>query len=179
MRIIVLLSGGIDSAVVLGALVENQECAAVAFDYGQPHRIELNHARKIARHYKVPFQVVKIPKMPLVDDVIFAGRNLVFVSVGVAYAQAKKFDAVAIGCNRDDAERFPDCREKFLCPLQACAEAYGVALVAPLLDFTKREVVARARKGGVPLELTWSCYSGSTVPCGHCMACRLREEALR
>ncbi|MDP1880962.1 MAG: 7-cyano-7-deazaguanine synthase, partial [Parachlamydiaceae bacterium] len=61
MKAIVLLSGGLDSTVVLAmALEEKKECFALSFDYGQKHHIELISAKKIADHYKIPHQIIKI-----------------------------------------------------------------------------------------------------------------------
>jgi 7-cyano-7-deazaguanine synthase len=175
--ILVLLSGGLDSATVLAGC--NGERAALAFDYGQPHKIELERAEKIARHYGAAFEIVALPAMPRVNDVVFAGRNLVFASVAIAYAQARGIGTVAFGCNASDWERFPDCRPEFWRNLGRCADAYGVRVLTPLIHSSKRDVVEAARKLNVPIELTWSCYSPQAgQPCGECLACKTREEAL-
>jgi 7-cyano-7-deazaguanine synthase len=189
MKTIVLLSGGLDSATVLAAYVsEGVECLAIGFDYDQPHRVELDHAEDIAKHYGVPFELVGLPAMLniKVDDVVFAGRNLILASLAIAVAQARGFDMIAVGCNADDSLRFPDCRPAFWRSLKQCAEAYGVHVATPLIYMTKRNVVETARKLSVPIELTWSCYEPRRVtfpieriaPCGVCLACKTRQEAL-
>lgn len=188
MKTIVLLSGGLDSATVL-AMAEHcnyhystgtlGEAATIAFDYGQPHKIELQKARALAERYKVPFEVITVPAMPRTDDVVFVGRNLVFASIAIAVAQARGFDRIGFGCNASDWKRFPDCRPEFWGSLRRCAEAYGVDVWTPLLHKTKREVAGIARELLVPIELTWSCYSPKgEEPCGACLACTTRKEAL-
>lgn len=178
MKTLVLLSGGLDSAVVLAAIEPKK--AAIGFDYGQPHRIELERAQHIADHCGVPFEVVRLPAMPLVNDVVFAGRNLVFAAFAIAHAQANGFGTIAVGCNASDWQRFPDCRPPFWRAMQTCGAAYGVQIAAPLLHLSKREVVEAACKLDVPIELTWSCYSPrGGEPCGGCLACTTRQEALK
>ncbi len=181
MKTIVLLSGGLDSATVLaGCVGSRDECLALGFDYGQPHRIELDHAAWIAAHYKTPFEVASVPAMPKVNDVVFAGRNFVFAAIAIATAQARGFDRIAVGCNASDWERFPDCRPEFWRRLTDCAGAYGVAVATPLIYLSKRDVVEQARLLGVPVENTWSCYSPQDdEPCGECLACTTRQEAMQ
>ncbi|MBQ4311296.1 MAG: 7-cyano-7-deazaguanine synthase QueC [Oscillospiraceae bacterium] len=56
MRILVLLSGGIDSATCLGMAVDRcgaGNVCALSVSYGQKHIKELESARKLAEHYKV------------------------------------------------------------------------------------------------------------------------------
>jgi 7-cyano-7-deazaguanine synthase len=167
---LILLSGGLDSALCLhkyGAAL------AVGFDYGQKHSIELSYAREIAAHYDVPFEMHDLAKMPLIDDIVFAGRNAVLIASGVAIAQARGLERVIIGCNYSDRDRFADCRTAFIQALSdAYEKAYGVSVFAPLLLATKREVVAEARIAGLPQ--TWTCYNPTDAfkPCGECYACK-------
>ena len=180
MKTLVLLSGGIDSAVVLAVCVaDGDECLAVGFDYGQPHVIELDHARDVADDFGVPYEQVRLPAMPKVDDVVFAGRNLVLISLAIAMAQARGFDRVAVGCNASDWIRFPDCRPEFWRNVERCAQAYGVIVLTPLIHMSKLDVVKHAAKLNVPIGLTWSCYAPQDgEPCGKCLACEIRNGAL-
>ena len=47
----------------------------------------------------------------------------------------------------------------------------------PLLDLNKEEIIDLAFDNDVPLEKTWSCYSGNSKPCGKCDSCRIRNVA--
>ena len=116
--------------------------------------------------------------MPLVNDVVFAGRNLVLASVAVAEAQATGQEAIAVGCNELDWMRFPDCRPVFWNFFRYAAETYNICVLTPLLYISKSAVFEQARKLDVPIEQTWSCYSPQgSEPCGECLACRTRKEA--
>lgn len=175
---IVLLSGGLDSAVVLAMTPRGSLC--IGFDYGQPHKIELERAAMIAEHYKARLEIVRLPNLPKVNDVVFGGRNMVFASVAIAMAQARGHGSIWIGCNASDWAEFPDCRPLFWQSMGAAAEAYGVSLVTPLIQMSKTEVAATARQLNVPIELTWSCYSPQNgQPCRKCLACETREKALQ
>lgn len=181
MKTVVPLSGGLDSATVLAGCVANgDQCLALLFDYHQPHKIELSFAEKIAEHYGVQWDDLLIPIMPKINDIVFAGRNAVFASIAIAVAQARDFERVAFGCNASDWQHFPDCRPEFWRNIERCAEAYSIGVLTPLIYMSKRDVVEAARKLNVPIELTWSCYTPQgDQPCGECLACKTREEALK
>lgn len=181
MKTLVLLSGGIDSAVCL-ALARGDERLAVGFDYGQPHVIELEHAAHVASAEGVPFEIVKLPSMVRVGaaGIVVAGRNAVFLSVGVALAAMRGYDRVAIGSNFSDWEDFPDCRPAFIKAMSAAFEAaeYGPRLWPAVLRMTKTQVVQKARELGVSVEATWTCYNPhERQPCGECYSCKAREGA--
>lgn len=180
MKILVSLSGGLDSTTVLALLLsEGHDCSAIGFDYQQPHRLELGFAERLARYYNAPFEVVALPVLPKVNDVVFAGRNLILAATLISLAQSREYEVVAFGCNASDWARFPDCRPAFWRGLSDCAEAYGVRVETPLIHANKREVVELARRLHVPIDLTWSCYFPKDgKPCRECLACSVREEAL-
>jgi 7-cyano-7-deazaguanine synthase len=180
MKTLVLLSGGLDSAVVLDLMLsEDGGCDALLFDYGQPHKIELDYARRLADSRAVSHRTVELTHMPLVNDVVFAGRNLVLASHAVAIAAAEGFRAVALGCNQSDHDRFPDCRPAFWRAVnEATRSAYGVSVYLPLLRMSKTQVVKLAKDRGVAIDRTWSCYNPQNdKPCGVCLACKTRTEA--
>lgn len=173
MKTILLLSGGTDSALCLQRYRENI-VLAVGYDCGQAALIELEYARGLANRYGVPFEVFRLPELPLISGggaLVRAGRNAVMLAHAAATAQARGFDAVMIGCNLTDAERFPDCRAPFIEAIgTALAFAYAVDVRAPLLATPKREIVNAIRE--LNLE-TWTCYTPrNNQPCGECYACK-------
>lgn len=178
-KVLVLLSGGLDSATVLAMLRDNER-HAVGFDYGQTHSIELKSAERIANKEGVPFEKLQIPFMPRVNDVVFAGRNAVLASVAAGIAQARGFNAIALGCNMSDWARFPDCRPQFWAQLgNAIKDGYGVKVLTPLIHYMKSDVVEHAKRLGVDVADTWSCYAPTQdgTPCGECLACETRIKA--
>lgn len=169
MKTLLLLSGGMDSSLCL-----KEHCdivyETIGFDYGQPHAIELNYAAKLAMEYGKPFRKVVLPFIPRVNTLVFAGRNSVLLSHAVSFAQANGLDSVMIGCNKDDEECFPDCRQPFLEALgSAFYSGYGVKLLYPLLNSTKKQIKERS----LGME-TWTCYSPTpdNKQCNQCYSCK-------
>jgi len=176
-RAVLLLSGGHDSAQLLHLLVGDGfyvECLWV--DYGQK---AAEQERKAAGAIKQQIDAQSMRDgqwcsltyrqsigLMLVNDVEWAARNMVLLSMGVAHALATKCDDVFIGCTWEDHRRFPDCRPSFLHHIdQAAKEAYGIRVHAPL----------RMRPEQV-LTGTWSCYEGGAEPCGECLGCHRSKD---
>jgi len=212
MRNVVLLSGGIDSTVALGLACWRDgadQTTAVGVAYGQRHIIELTCARRIAAAAGVAFFGVQLDPAPWkllplargttasdrdiyamksggVSDAFLPGRNVCFLAAALAVAGINGADSIWIGANGDDAAGFPDCRPPFLLAWQDMAShALGrpVHVVAPLVELSKRDVVALARRMAIDLAATWSCYRPRTLltgagSCGRCDACVLRRDAI-
>ena len=204
---LVVLSGGLDSTVCLGlARRDTQRVDAVTFDYGQRHRVELDHAAAVAAHYGVDHLVVPIDLTgwggsALTDasiDVPEAGssdpdsipvtyvpaRNLIFLSLAMGIAEARDLDAVYLGVNALDYSGYPDCRPEFVRSFASTAalalkrgvEGNPVDVRTPLVDMGKADIVRLGLSLDAPLRLTWSCYRGAHLPCGHCDSCALRAK---
>jgi 7-cyano-7-deazaguanine synthase len=200
---VVILSGGLDSTVCLAdAVGSHSPVLALTVDYGQRHRVELERAAAVAQHYGVEHVVQRLDLSAwggsaLTDatlDVPTAaeaaagtgipityvpGRNLIFLSLAVAFAEARGCDTVVIGVNALDYSGYPDCRPEFIRSFAATAalalrDPVGVSM--PLVDLSKADIVRRGVELGAPLQLTWSCYRGETAPCGDCDACALRAK---
>jgi 7-cyano-7-deazaguanine synthase len=79
----------------------------------------------------------------------------------------------------EDSSGYPDCREVFLEAFQLAANLgtrpeTRLSLKAPLVHLNKAEIVRKGVELGAPLHLTWSCYQGEALACGHCDSCLLR-----
>lgn len=139
---VVLVSGGLDSAVALAvARTDGYRCVALSFDYGQRHRVELGCAAAVARalgaaeHVVVKVDLgaiggsaltdgaIAVPKDGAASDRGGAGdipvtyvpaRNLVFLSVAAGLAETRGCADLFIGANEMDYSGYPDCREPFL-----------------------------------------------------------------
>jgi len=211
-RAVVLLSGGLDSATCLAIASQKYEVHALTFDYGSRHSREIKSAKALARHYKVKSHTVlkigmgAIGGSSLTDGSIpvpraksrseigkgipstyVPARNMAFLSLGVALAEAKGATRVFIGANSVDYSGYPDCRPEFIEAFQKAADmgtkagAMGkpVRIEAPLLKLSKSDIIRKGTKLGVPYGLTWTCYSGGKKPCGRCEACILRQDGFR
>jgi 7-cyano-7-deazaguanine synthase len=195
MAVVTLISGGLDSAVLAAEMHSKHFCqTALTIDYGQVSRREVACARDVAEAYADQHQVIqcKLSRLgPLTGDgripdgvgegvspVYLPGRNSIFLTLAVSIAESIGADYVAIGCNADDADGFPDCRPAFFDRFNQMLATLGHTcyIAAPLIDCCKAEVVKLGRELGVDFTRTSSCYRGTD--CGRCEACRRRAEAL-
>ena len=112
-------------------------------------------------------------------------RNTIFLSFALAYAEAVNAIRVYIGVNALDYSGYPDCRPDYI---QAMQEVYrlgtkqgregeAIAIIAPLIEMKKTEIIQLGNSLGVPWEQTWSCYAGNEKACGVCDSCKLRLAA--
>jgi 7-cyano-7-deazaguanine synthase len=202
-RAVVLLSGGMDSAVTLYYAIEKgYEPHCLIFDYGQRHKKEIRFAKKMARSVGRGYRVLKIAlpwkhsalldkSIPVPENRKFSGipstyvpaRNTIFVSFALSFAEAIGARAIFIGANARDFSGYPDCRplyfKKFNELLKKATKASGIKIKTPLLHKTKKEIAILGKKLGVRFESTWSCYRGGKEPCGKCDACKLRAKGLK
>lgn len=118
-------------------------------------------------------------------------RNTIFLSFALAWAEVLGARDIFIGVNALDYSGYPDCRPEFVAAFQHMANLATKAAVedsaagvgaphltihAPLIDFTKADIVAKGIALGVDFSLTRSCYDPSPdgLACGECDSCRLR-----
>jgi 7-cyano-7-deazaguanine synthase len=117
------------------------------------------------------------------EDVYLAGRNLVLLTKAGVIAARAKAGRVALGPLAGNP--FPDARPEFF---EAMARAltlgldHSIEVVTPFLSWDKEDVIKRGVELGVPLELTLSCMnpaivSGLPQHCGLCSKCRERRDA--
>ncbi len=194
--VVVLLSGGLDSATVLAiARDEGHTCHALTFDYGQRHRIELEAARRVAAslgvadHRVVPLDLrwmggsaltdsaIAVPKTPGegIPVTYVPARNTVFLSMALGWAEVLDARHLYLGVNAVDYSGYPDCRPEYLEAFERLAnlatragvEGRSLRLQAPLLRLTKAEIISRGARLGVDYSLTLSCYD----PDGEGRAC--------
>ncbi len=206
--IVVLLSGGLDSSTVTGiAKKAKANIYGLSFDYGQRHKKELNSAVIIAKHFEIQeFKIVKLDlslwggssltdtqkNIPTdgiqnnkIPNTYVPGRNTIFISVALSYAEAIDADYIGLGVNALDYSGYPDCRPDYIKKFQELAQLSNkrgrehnpIKLWTPLIDLNKEEIIELAFLNNVPLDKTWSCYSGNSQPCGKCDSCRIRDKA--
>ncbi len=141
-RCVVLLSGGLDSAVTAGiAREEGYGLYALTFLYGQKHGREIESARKIAEwlgvieHRMINMDLKEISRSSLLhngedipdarDDMgkgipstYVPARNIILLSYALSYAESIGAKAIFIGANAVDYSGYPDCRPEFFRALQ-------------------------------------------------------------
>jgi 7-cyano-7-deazaguanine synthase len=186
-RVVVLLSGGLDSATVLAmAREQGLECYALSVSYGQRHEVELQAAAAVARnlgareHRVMRVDLAGIGGSALTDKSIdvpttptrgipvtyVPARNTLMLSLALGWAEVLDAREIHIGVNAIDFSGYPDCRPEFIAAfedLAALATKAGVegrplVIKAPLVNMSKAEIVRAGTRLGVDYALTVSCY---------------------
>ena len=116
-------------------------------------------------------------------------RNTIFLSYALALAEVISSADIFIGANAIDCSGYPDCRPEFIAAFETLANLGTKAGVqgahfrihAPLIKFSKAEIIRKAIELDVDLSLTHSCYDPSPdrVACGECDSCLLRLKGFR
>jgi 7-cyano-7-deazaguanine synthase len=205
MSSLVLLSGGLDSSVLLAHAVAKEggsKVLALTFQYGQRHRREVGYAKVIAEHFGAEHEILElavamrslggalldpegmIPDGHYTDQAqkitVVPGRNMIFLSFGLSIAMARGLDEVLFAGHAGDHAVYPDCRFEFIRAMKQVALVCGyepVRLDSPFKGMTKAEIVELGDHLKVPFKWTWSCYRGLDVHCGTCGTCVERREA--
>lgn len=176
-RPLVLLSGGVDSAVVLALLFRSGHSpSALWVDYGQPAaEAERIASRALAARFHAPWHEAAVGGLASPPAGEFPGRNDLLVALGAAFAGG---GAVAVGVHAGTG--YADCSPTWVNGWQAhlSSQHTGGMLLAPLTEASKAEVLVMAEELGVPLELAHSCETGPTA-CGTCSSCADREAFAR
>jgi len=143
---VVLFSGGLDSSTCLAiAKSQGYNAYALSFRYGQRHEVELDAARRVAKHLgaaghlilDVPLgkiggsaltAEIDVPKdrdVSVMEDEIpvtyVPARNTVFLSLALAWAEVLPSADIFIGVNALDYSGYPDCRPEFVAAFENMA----------------------------------------------------------
>ncbi|SFF74047.1 preQ(0) biosynthesis protein QueC [Novosphingobium sp. CF614] len=201
-----LLSGGLDSMVSAGLAREaGFAINALTIDYNQRHRREIEAAGAIARHLGalrhvvLPLDLRRFGGSALTDDIAVPkdgvgpdipvtyvpARNLVFLSLTLAWAEAVGARDIFIGVNALDYSGYPDCRPEFIAAFENIAalatkvgaQGQRIAIHAPLQFLGKAAIAREADRLGLDAGMSWSCYDPQPEgrACGLCDSCRLRK----
>lgn len=112
-------------------------------------------------------------------------RNTIFLSYALAWAEVLGAGDLFIGVNALDYSGYPDCRPEFVAAFEAVANAgtrtgttgAGYRIHAPLIEWSKAEIIRRGSELGVDYGMTVSCYDATDDgACGSCDACVLRRK---
>lgn len=141
---VVLVSGGMDSAVVI-AMAREQGFAvhALSLDYGQRHTSELAAADRVAKalgvvaHKTVSVDLRSIGGSALTDEIdvpldeasgadaipvtYVPARNTIMLSVALGWAEVLGAADLFCGVNAVDYSGYPDCRPEFIAAFERLA----------------------------------------------------------
>jgi len=204
MKVVVLLSGGMDSTSLLYHMHQQEEVVgALSFNYGSKHNhkeipFAKYHAEALGiRHEVIPLDFIKnhfssdllesggeIPEGHYEDDnmvkTVVPFRNGIMLALAVGWAESIGAEAVAIAAHAGDHAIYPDCREEFMDFFGAAISSGTYArikLLRPFLALRKENIAKLGHKLGVDFSMSWSCYKGQETHCGVCGTCVERKEA--
>jgi 7-cyano-7-deazaguanine synthase len=190
MKALVVLSGGQDSMTCLGvALRVCKQVEAISFDYGQRHKVELEHAEELCRDLNIPWIKIKIDFLkdlvtsalletesdvganhqykPGLPASFVPNRNALFLTIAHAYAQEINAEVIYAGMCQTDYSGYPDCRAIFIQAFQKALNVgyeTGIIIETPLMDLTKAQTFALAEEVGfldIVLTRSVTCYNGA------------------
>lgn len=201
---IVLMSGGMDSTVCASwAIDQGFEVCALHVHYGQKtekregkafqdicSKLQIQHILDIDISHLAAIggssltdDSIAISKADLLNTEIPSSyvpfRNANLLSIAVSWAEVIGAHTIIIGAVEEDGSGYPDCRKVFFDAFEAMIQVgtkpgSHITIQTPLIAMDKAEIVKMGMTLDAPLELTWSCYSGSEKACGVCDSCALR-----
>lgn len=205
---IVLLSGGMDSAVTAAVAVSQGTCAFLHVNYGQRTETkELESFNKISGCYNIKERlVVDITYLKLIGGSALTDsnvnvpdgelsrkgipatyvpfRNAHLLSIAISWAEVIGARNIYIGAVEEDSSGYPDCREEFFRAFESAARLgtrpdSGISIKTPLIKMRKSGIVKKGVELKAPFHLTWSCYKDSIKACGECDSCLLRLRGFK
>src|SRR3990167_517916 len=198
MKIIVLLSGGLDSVTALyHSCREHDVVAALSFDYGSKHNHqELPMAAFHCAKLRIPHVVIPLPFINefFKSDLLQSGgaipdghyeaknmkqtvvpfRNGIMLSIAGGFAESHSAEGVVIAAHTGDHVIYKDCREEFFLPMAMAlyqVSDTAIQLLRPFVNMNKGAIVKRGSELGIDYNTTWSCYKGGEIHCGTCGTC--------
>jgi 7-cyano-7-deazaguanine synthase len=202
-----VLSGGLDSTVATAYFLKDYSVHVVTFDYGQKSLDqEIKASREVCDYLGIKYVVIDIGwlsnfgsssltsdiDIPYVDgfsvsediggDVWVPGRNMVFTSIAVSFAEGAGAEIVIVGWNKEEAINFPDSSKEFLDSFNKMINVGTKSLdkievKAPLIDLDKKKIIGLGKEINAPMSLSYSCYVGEEKHCGVCESCVRRRKA--
>ncbi|MGB9641997.1 MAG: 7-cyano-7-deazaguanine synthase QueC [Candidatus Ratteibacteria bacterium] len=203
MKSVALISGGIDSFVAAAVeKAQGSDIYGLSVNYGQVHKKELVCAKKIGQfigvkeHKFIDIDLSWLPsslidenyrerKISKIPPSYVPARNIILLSLALAYAEAVDADAIVIGVHSIDYAGYPDCRPEFVEAFQnvvdtgikKSVEGGKIIIKTPLILMKKSEIVKLGYDLGLDFSITWSCYRGAKKACGECDSCKIRRAA--
>lgn len=191
------MSGGLDSTL-MALLIQEQGLDQVPLfiDYGQlAADEEWQSCRKNLGALGLPLPVrvdisgygssirsgITDTTKEIVKDAFLPCRNLLFLVVGGAFAFQSGGSFVAIGLLSQEYALFEDQKKCFLDSTEktlGLALGFDLKVLAPLFDFSKSDAIVLARDKGIDVRDVYSCHAGTVEPCGRCISCIERINAM-
>lgn len=199
---VVLLSGGLDSTVLLYWMKERfSKIHPLYVDYGSSHKLmELSKAQETCKDLELQLHVAQVSidflkGSSLTDNtvetpdelkdtinVVVPFRNTMMIVLAAAFADSVGAGVISISPTLEDFAVFRDCRREFIDSLKTTLmlgskyeQEYDI--LTPFIHYTKEEVISVGLSLDVDFTKTWSCYNPQDgKACGVCPACIVRKK---
>lgn len=206
MKVVVLVSGGMDSVAALyDARAHHEVVGALSFNYGSKHNLrEIPFAAHHCEQLGIPHRVIplafinelftshllasggEIPdghyEEATMKQTVVPFRNGIMLAIAGGYAESTGATGLVIAAHAGDHAIYPDCRETFMQAMSAALRSgtyVEVDLLRPFIAMNKAQIARRGHELGVDFAQTWSCYKGRDIHCGTCGTCVERREAFQ
>lgn len=183
-KCLVLLSGGIDSAVTLWwGWKKGWKLATLSFTFPGRRRKELLATRRLRRlagareNFEVPLSFIDPPRP---DRACYIPqRNLMYYGIAASLADKIGADVILGGHIRHDGKVFQDAEKKYLSRIEGLARNNSnggrkVRMIFPFIEFDKKDIIQAGSSLKIPFGATWSCSRDGIVHCWNCNSCRER-----
>ncbi len=187
-KAVVLVSGGMDSAVVVAmAREQGYQVHALSVAYGQRHNSELAASKRVSKmlgaveHKTVSVDLRSIGGSALTADIdvpldcsdsacipvtYVPARNTIMLSIALGWAEVLGSSDIWCGVNAVDYSGYPDCRPAFIDAFEGLAnvatkagvEGARIRVHAPLMRMGKADIAREGQRLGIDFSTTVSCY---------------------
>ncbi len=200
---LIVVSGGMDSVTLLYEYKE-RIALALSFDYGSNHNareipLAAMHCQRLGiEHLTLSLGFMHdyfkssllegadaIPEGSYAEanmkSTVVPFRNGIMLAIAAGMAESRGLSQVLIANHNGDHAIYPDCRNEFICAMDAATKAgtyANVRVAAPYTNISKADIARKGKELGIDYSETWSCYKGGEKHCGRCATCVERREAL-
>ncbi|HJO96022.1 MAG TPA: 7-cyano-7-deazaguanine synthase QueC [Victivallales bacterium] len=203
-KVIVLLSGGMDSVTALYDSYNKYEVlCGLSFDYGSKHNYkELPFARLHCDKLNIEHKIIDLKFMnehfsstllqsggdipeghyeaENMKATVVPFRNGIMLAIAAGLGESTGAAGLVIAAHSGDHAIYPDCREDFLSSMSDAIKhgTYdNIKILRPFVHMSKTDIAIRGNELGIDFSKTWSCYKGGDIHCGKCGTCVERIEA--
>jgi 7-cyano-7-deazaguanine synthase len=204
---VAIVSGGMDSVTLLHYLKKrkNRNPVVLTFTYGQKHTREIESAKyqvnllgcSVHKIVDLSLLIPAFESSALISDTInipniasvsgdpqpptyVPNRNMIFLAIAAAFAETLNINEIYYGAQAHDLYGYWDTTPQFLeriNELLLLNRKNKIQVHAPLIQFSKSDVLRLGLELDVDYANTWSCYRGGSKACGKCPTCAERLAA--
>jgi 7-cyano-7-deazaguanine synthase len=174
-NVLILTSGGIDSTACLAYYLNKPNILATPLfvDYGQAAaNYEFKAVQAVCKHYQVNLETISISSKAGFSKGFITGRNMMLLAMALMFSSYPN-GLVALGIHA--GTNYFDCTKDFITKMQNLYDLYAdgrYTIDTPFIEWSKPDIWQYCIENKVPVDLTYSCESGTKPVCGRCLSCK-------